>query len=145
MKYTENDLLNIIQSSVTAIIDASGFLSSDELLIVENLTYSLCECPNCEQGECLAHTNAKGYIYVSRKRLSDMLTPGLYTPVGLLALMQTCLHEVIHNIYPDASKDINVPRVGLCSTLVQRKTKEIWCKGMVNIYDVFSLGEGERT
>jgi hypothetical protein len=57
-------------------------------------------------------------------------------PIGLLDFMECYLHEVVHNLYPDAPKDIFISKRHWCSTLVREKTREIWFKGMAKICDV---------
>jgi hypothetical protein len=135
LRYTENELLNIVQETVMSIVEASKVLSEDEFKKIPGLTHHLCDCSRCETEKCHAHTDQKGTIAVSRKHLTDLLRKDFLSPVGLLELMQSYLHEVVHNIYPDAPKDIPVPGAGRCSKLVREKTKEIWYKGTANVYD----------
>src|ERR1035437_742904 len=118
-----------------SIVEASNVLSEDEFEKIPVLTHYLCDCSRCETKKCQAHTDQNGKIAVSRKHLTDSLQKDLPVPVGLIDLMYCYLHEVVHNIYPDAPKDVHVPGAGLCSRLVQEKTKEIWCKGTANVCD----------
>jgi hypothetical protein len=145
LRYSENEILNIVQSSIICIVDASKVLSEDEFEKIPYLTHHLCDCSICEEEKCLAHTDSKGTIAVSRKHLTDLLHHDLPVPIGLLDLMHSYLHEVVHNIYPDAPKDIHVPGGLYCSSFVKEKTKEIWCKGMVNVCNIeYPISEPEK-
>ena len=135
LRYSENEILNIVQWSIMCIVDVSKVLSEDEFEKIPHLTHHLCDCIRCETEECVAHTDLRGMIAVSRKHLTDLLHHDLLVPIGLLDLMHSYLHEVVHNIYPNAPLDIQLPGAGHCSSFVKEKTKEIWCKGMVNICD----------
>ena len=136
LRYTENEVLDIVGDAVISIVDSSKVLSEDEFEKIPHLTHYLCDCLRCEKVKCLAHTDFKGKIAVSRKHTTDLLQHDLRAPIGLLDLMYSYLHEVVHNIYPDAPKDVRVTGAGYCSSFVEKRTKEIWCKGMVNICDV---------
>ncbi len=137
LRYTEKEILDIVRDTVMSIIEASKVLSEAEFEKIPVLTHYLCDCSSCENEKCCAHTDQKGIIAVSRKHLTDLLRKDLPIPVGLLDLIYCYLHEVVHNIYPDAPKDIEVFGAGRCSKLVKEKTKEIWCKGTMNVCEGF--------
>lgn len=136
LRYSEDDVLNMIHDAVISITEASGVASEEQLEKTTFITHSLCECPICTREKCLAHTNSQGIIRVSKKHITDTLERNLLLPIGLLDLMACYLHEVVHNLYPDAPKDIHISKRLRCSTLVQEKTRGIWLKGMTKIYDV---------
>lgn len=136
LRYSEDDILNIIYDAVMCIVEASGVASEEQLEKTAFMTHSLCECPSCTKEKCWAHTNERGIVYVSRKHVADMLQHNLLVPIGLLDFMECYLHEVVHNLYPHAPKDIFISKRHRCSTLVREKTREIWLKGMTKIFAV---------
>lgn len=136
LRYTENEILNIVQCAVECIVYASKVLSEEDMSEkIPFLTHYVCECSRCEKDKISAHTDLEGRIAVSRRHFTDLLQPKINVAIGLLDLMYSYLHEAVHNIYPDAPKDIPTPEGGSCSSFVRKKTKEIWCKGMANISD----------
>ena len=90
-----------------------------------------------------AHTDMKGSIAVSRKHFTDMLQHNLHAPIGLLDLIHSYIHEVMHNVYPNAPRK-RILGAGYCSTFVRKKTEEIWCKGMLNVSEVLA-DDGNRS
>jgi hypothetical protein len=132
LRYSEEDILNVLNFTAISLVEISGVATEEELERMTFVSHRLCECRACEAEKCLAHTDKKGTICVSRKRFTNMLQPGLFVAVGLLEMMATYLHEVLHNVYPDAPCDIKHEN-GFCSRLVQEKTNEIWIKGMTKI------------
>ena len=134
LRYSQDDILNFIQSAAICIIDASGVLTEEEFGKLPSLTHYLCGCDRCEESECLAHTDLKGSIAVSRKNFANMLSGEFFVAVGLLTVLHSYIHEMVHNLYPDAPQDDQY-HGGVCSKVVQEKTKEIWLKGMTKTYD----------
>lgn len=133
MRYSEEDILNFIQRAAISVIEASGVPSEEELAKLPFLTHHLCDCPRCSEIETVAHTDFKGVISVSRKNFDIILNREFAFYIGLLDVLHSYIHEVVHNLYPDAPRDDPSPG-GICSRLVQEKTKEIWLQGMAKIY-----------
>jgi hypothetical protein len=133
LRYSEEDILDIIQKAAISIIDASGAVSEEEMEKLPFLEHYLCDCRICSEEKAIGHTNLNGTIAISKKNF-DMLNPKISVDIGLLDVLQSYIHETVHNLYPDAPKYAPFPG-GVCSKLVQEKTKEIWLQGMAKIYD----------
>jgi hypothetical protein len=135
LRYSEEDILNFIQMTAISIIEASGVPTEEELRKMPFLIHHLCNCLRCSEIKCLAHTDLNGNINISKKNFDIMLNRELIVASGLLSILHSYIHEVVHNLYPDAPKEDPIPDGGVCSKLVQEKTKEIWLLGMEKIYD----------
>lgn len=145
LRYSEEDILNFIQRAAITVIETSGVPSEEELEKLPFLTHHLCSCFNCDEIKCLAHTDCKGYICVSKKNFGFMLNRELSMPIGLFEVLHSYVHEVVHNLYPDAPEDDKISKWLTCSKLVQEKTKEIWLKGMAKIVEDFEPAKNNKT
>jgi hypothetical protein len=83
------------------------------------LSYNLCSCDACQK-ECGTHINKKGQIRVSQKFFQSNLqsTP----PSGLLEVMFTLLHQMLHGIFPELDEEPIV-----------EKTEQIWKSGIAEL------------
>ena len=140
LRYSEEDILNFIQRAAISVIEASEVPSEEELEKLPFLTHHLCDCPSCSETKCVTHTDLNGVISVSKNNFDIMLNRELSVSIGLLDVLHSYIHEVVHNLYPDAPRD-NPSLGAFCSKLVQEKTKEIWLRGMVKVYDELVLQE----
>jgi len=83
------------------------------------LSYNLCLCDDCQK-ECGAHINKKGQIRISQKFFQKSLQSP--PPAGLLELMFTILHQMLHGIFPELDEE----------TIVE-KTEQTWKSGMAEL------------
>jgi hypothetical protein len=120
--YTEKDILSIVYSAVWTIVGSAMTLTEEMGEIEDTLEIALCSCEECQKGKYAAHLNNFRFINVSRKRFVTMLQPNFRISVGLIDLMDSILHEVLHAIFPKLSEQ----------EIIQ-KTQQVWLKGVENL------------
>ena len=81
--------------------------------------YNLCLCEACQKS-CAAHINKKGQIRISQKYFQNTFqsTP----PAGLLELMYTILHQMLHGIFSELDEEI-----------ITKKTEQTWNNGITEL------------
>lgn len=117
----EQEILAIIYDAVLIILDSAKQLNNEQKTRAYYFIYNLCTCEACQK-DCGTHINKKGKIRISKKMFLEILNQDKPLPIGLLELMFTILHEVLHGIFPE-----------LDEKTITEKTQQVWKSGMSNI------------
>lgn len=116
----EEEVLDALYDATLAVLDSAAQLSSEQKTRALYFSYNLCSCSECQKG-CGAHINRKGQIRISKTFFHDTLnqeTP----PIGVLELMYTILHQLLHGIFPELDEET-----------INEKTEQTWKSGMTEL------------
>jgi hypothetical protein len=116
---TETQVLAALYNATLLVLESTTHLDTTQKTRAVYFEYNLCSCDAC-QSECGAHINKKGQIRISQKFFQNTLqsTP----PNGLLELMYTVLHQMLHGIFPE-----------LDEKAVTEQTEQTWKSGMLEL------------
>jgi hypothetical protein len=116
----ETEVLATVYDSALVILDSTPQLDDEQKTRASYFSYNLCSCESCQT--CGAHINKKGQIRVSQKYFLDTLNQTTSPAIGVLELMYTILHELLHGIFPE-----------LDETEITQKTEQVWLNGMAEL------------
>ena len=116
---TEKEVLDALYDATLVILESTLQLNNEQKTRALYFSYNLCSCEACQK-ECGAHINKKGQIRISQKLFQNKLQ--CQPPAGLLELMYTILHEVLHGIFPELDEQI-----------IAEKTEQAWKSGMTKL------------
>jgi hypothetical protein len=115
---TEDDVLAALYDSTLAVLD-SAVLDIEQKTRALYFSYNLCSCSECQKG-CGAHINRKGQIRISQTFFHNTLNQE--PPLGLLELMYTILHQLLHGIFPELDEET-----------INEKTEQTWKSGITEL------------
>jgi len=116
---TEAQILDALYNATLVVLESTPQLDSEQKTRALYFSYNLCSCDACQK-ECGAHINKKGQIRISQKLfLNKLLSP---PPAGLLELMYTILHQMLHGIFPELDEQT-----------ITEKTEQAWKSGMAKL------------
>jgi hypothetical protein len=116
---TPEQIFDALYNATLVVLESTSQLDSEQKTRALYLSYNLCSCDVCQK-ECGAHINKKGQIRISQKLFQNNLQSP--PPAGLLELMYTILHQMLHGIFPDLDEE----------TIVE-KTEQSWKSGMAEL------------
>ena len=119
IRRTEEQILDALYNAALVVLESTPQLDPEQKTRALYLSYNLCSCDACQK-ECGAHINKKGQIRISQKLFQNKLQSP--PPAGLLELMYTILHEVLHGIFPELEEE----------TIIE-KTEQTWKSGMAKL------------
>jgi len=114
----ETEVLDTVYDSALIVLDSTLELNNKQKVRASYFSYNLCSCEAC-QSACGAHINKKGQIRIAHKFFLDALNQKTSSAIGVLELMYTILHELLHGILP-----------GLNEESIIEKTEQVWKSGM---------------
>ena len=114
----ESEILNTIYDSTLLLLDSTPRLDLEQKNRVSYFSYDLCLCEKC-QNTCGAHIDKNTQIHISKKFFSEIIKNNSSPLMGILELMFSILHEVIHCIFPELDEESTVKMV-----------KKVWINGM---------------
>ena len=114
----ETEVLDTIYDYALVVLDSTSQLDNEQKTRASYFSYNLCSCEACQK-ECGAHINKKGQIRIAHKFFLDALNQKTSSAIGVLELMYTILHELLHGILP-----------GLNEESIIEKTEQVWKSGM---------------
>ncbi len=117
----ETEVLDTLYDSALLVLDSTSQLDNEQKTRASYFSYNLCSCEACQK-ECGAHINKKGQIRISQKFFLDTLNQKMPSPLGVLELMYTILHEVLHGIFPELDEQT-----------ITEKTEQAWKSGMARL------------
>ncbi len=117
---TEQEILDALYDAALAVLESTPQLNTEQKTRALYFSYNLCSCEACQQ-ECGAHINKKGQIRISKKFFLSTLNQ-MPSPIGLLELTYTILHEILQGIFPELEKEANI-----------EKTEQVWRSGMTKL------------
>ncbi|MGD9130378.1 MAG: hypothetical protein PVH73_02230 [Candidatus Bathyarchaeota archaeon] len=116
----QEEILNALYDSTLAVLDSATQLDSEQKTRALYFSCNLCSCRECQK-DCGAHINKKGQIRISKKLFHNTLnheTP----PIGLLEMMYTILHQLLHGIFPENNEET-----------INEKTEQAWKSGTTEL------------
>lgn len=116
---TETQVLDALYNASLLILESTPDLDSTQKTRALYLQYNLCSCDVCKK-ECGAHINKKGQIRLSKKFFQDTLQSP--PPNGLLEIMYTLFHQMLHGIFPELDEESIV-----------EKTEQDWKSGITQL------------
>jgi len=117
----EEEILDALCDSVLAVLESTTQLDNEQKTRALYFSYNLCSCKECQK-ECGAHINKKGQIRISKKFFHNTLTQETPPPIGLLELMYTILHQLMHGIFPEHNEET-----------INEKTEQAWKSGITEL------------
>ena len=117
----EEEILDALYDSALAVLDSTPQLDTEQKTRALYFSYNLCTCKECQK-ECGAHINRKGQIRISKKFFNGTLNQETPSPIGLLELMYTLLHQLLHGIFSELDEET-----------INEKTEQAWKSGMTEL------------
>jgi hypothetical protein len=117
----EKEVLDALYDSTLAVLDSAIQLDSEQKTRALYFSYDLCSCKACQK-ECGAHINRKGQIRISKNFFYNTLNQETPPPIGLLELMYTILHQLLHGIFPEHNEET-----------INEKTEQAWKSGITEL------------
>ena len=114
----ETEVLASVYDSALVVLDSTPQLDNEQKTRATYFSYNLCTCDSCQK-ECGAHINKKGQIRISQKFFLDTLNLKNSPAIGVMEMMYTILHELLHGIFPELDEET-----------VTEKTEQAWKSGM---------------
>lgn len=102
-------------------MDSTPQLDTEKKTRAQYFSHNLCTCNEC-QNECGAHINRKGQIRISKKYFNVALNQETPSPSGLLELMYTIIHQLLHGVFPELDEET-----------IKEKTEQAWKSGMTEL------------
>jgi hypothetical protein len=116
---TPEQIFDALYNATLVVLESMPQLDSEQKTRALYFSYNLCSCDACQK-ECGAHINKKGQIRISNKFFqSNLQSP---PPAGLLELMFTILHQMLHGIFPELDEET-----------ILDKTEQSWKSGMAEL------------
>jgi hypothetical protein len=82
---------------------------------------NLCTCEECQK-EAGTHINRKGQIRISKNYFDGSLNQETAPPMGLLEIMYTIVHQLLHGIFPELDEET-----------INEKTEQVWNSGITEL------------
>jgi hypothetical protein len=117
----EEEILDALYDSAVAVLDSAPQLDPEQKTRALYFSYNLCTCKECQK-DCGAHINRKGQIRISKKYFNSALNQEAPSPAGLLELMYTLIHQLMHGIFPELDEET-----------INEKTEQVWKSGMTEL------------
>jgi hypothetical protein len=117
----EKEVLDALYDSTLAVLDSATQLDSEQKTRALYFSCNLCSCKECQK-ECGAHINRKGQIRISKNFFHNILNQEMPPPIGLLELMYTILHQLLHGIFPENNEET-----------INEKTEQAWKSGITEL------------
>ena len=114
----ETEVLASVYDSALVVLDSTPQLDNEQKTRATYFSYNLCTCDSCQK-ECGAHINKKGQIRISQKFFLDTLNLKNSPAIGVMEMMYTILHELLHGIFPELDEET-----------ITEKTEQAWKSGM---------------
>lgn len=125
----DEEILNILYDSSVAVLESASQLEIElKTRVLYYFSSNLCTCEECQK-DCGAHINRKGQIRLSKKYFDGALNQETSPPMGLLELMYTLVHQLLHGIFPELDEEA-----------INKETEHIWKSG---ITELVKENEGE--
>jgi hypothetical protein len=118
---SDEEIFDALYDSTLAVLDSTPHLDSEQKTRALYFSHNLCTCEACKK-ECGAHINKKGQIRISKKFFQGTLKQKTSSPIGLLELMYTILHQLLHGIFPELDEET-----------INEKAEQAWKSGMMEI------------
>jgi HrpA-like RNA helicase len=119
---SDEEILDILYDAALAVLDSTPQLDSElKTRTLYRFSCNLCTCEECQK-EAGAHTNRKGQIRISKKYFDAALNQEAPPPIGLLEIMYTIVHHLLHGIFAE-----------LDETAINKKTEEVWKSGITEL------------
>jgi len=119
MMRTQTQILDALYNAAVTILESSPELDQEQKTRALYLQYNLCECDACQK-DCATHINKKGQIRISQQFFQDTLQ--FPPPAGIMEVMYTIFHQILHGIFPELDEDIIV-----------KKNQQVWNSGMTEL------------
>jgi hypothetical protein len=116
---TQEQIFDALYNATLVVLESTPQLNNEQKTRALYFSYNLCQCDECQK-ECGAHINKKGQIRISQKFFQNSLQSPL--PSGLLELMYTILHLMLHGIFLELDEET-----------IAEKTEQAWKSGMVEL------------
>lgn len=117
----EEEIFDALYDSTLAVLDSTPYLDSEQKTRALYFSHNLCTCEECKK-ECGAHINKKGQIRISKKFFQGTLNQKTSLPIGLLEVMYTILHQLLHGIFTELDEEA-----------INEKAEEAWKSGMTEV------------
>jgi hypothetical protein len=117
----DEEILNTLYDSALAVLDSTPQLEIELKTRALYFSHNLCTCEECQKNVG-AHINRKGQIRISTKYFTDTMNQEAPPPMGLLELMYTLVHQLLHAIFPELDEET-----------INEKTEKIWTSGIVEL------------
>jgi hypothetical protein len=112
----ETEVLATVYDSALVVLDSTSTLDKEEKARASYFSYSL--SLQADQ-DCGAYINKKGEVRIGHKFFLDTLNQKSSPAIGVLELMYTILHELLHGVFPELDEDAII-----------EKTEKVWTNGM---------------
>jgi hypothetical protein len=117
----DEEILNTLYDSALAVLDSTPQLDIELKTRALYFSHNICICEECQKNVG-AHVNRKGQIRISQKYFTDVLNQEAPPPMGLLELMYTLVHQLLHAIFPE-----------LDEKTINEKTEQFWKSGIIEL------------
>ena len=118
----DEEILDILYDSALAVLESTAQLDIEEKTrALYHFSYNLCMCEECQK-DCGAHINRKGQIRISKKYFDGSLNQETSPPLGLLELMYTIIHQLLHGIFPELDEEA-----------IKKRTEQTWESGITEL------------
>lgn len=118
----ETEVLATVYDSALVVLDSSPLLDSEEKTRASYFLYSLFTA-EASQKDCGAYINKKGQVRIEHSYFLDALNQKASSSAfGVLELMYTIVHEMMHGIFPELDKQAII-----------EKTEQTWTSGMTEL------------
>lgn len=114
----ETEVLATVYDSALVVLDSSQNIDEEEKTRASYFSYNLYS-PETNESDFGAHINKKGQIRLSHSYFLETLNQKTSPAFGVLELMYTIIHELLHGIFPDLIEEV-----------ITKKTEEVWKSGM---------------
>jgi hypothetical protein len=116
---TPSQIFDALYNATLVVLESTPQLDFEQKTRALYFSYNLCSCDACQQ-ECGAHINKKGQIRISQKFFQNKLQSP--PPAGLLEVMYTILHQMLHGIFPELEEET-----------ITEKTAQTWKTGIAEL------------
>lgn len=117
----ETEVLATVYDSALVILDSSQNIDEEAKTRGSYFSYSLYS-PEINESDFGAHINKKGQIRLAHNYFLETLNQKTSPAFGVLELMYTIIHELLHGIFPDFDEEA-----------ITKKTEEVWESGMEEV------------
>ena len=114
----ETEVLATVYDSALVVLDSSQKIDEEERTRASYFSYSLYS-PDMNEPDFGARINKKGQIQLDHSFFLETLNQKTSPAFGVLELMYTIIHELLHGIFPDFDEEA-----------ITKKAEEVWKSGM---------------
>jgi hypothetical protein len=115
----ETEVLATVYDSALVVLDSTPILDNEEKARASYFSYSLSSVVDQDLG---AFINKKGEVRIGHKFFLDALNQKTSPASGVLELMYTILHELLHGIFSELDEEAII-----------EKTEKVWTSGMTEL------------